>query len=104
MSLNSLEESALAEISLADVRPFRWTDHLRLVSAVSTVVALLLWESFGRQVNPLFLSYPSAIARAFVQVLATGEFERQALISLQVFVVGLSAALALGIVLGLLMG
>jgi len=104
MALNSLEQTALAEIDLAEVRPFCVTDHLRSVSAVSTVAVLLLWEILGRQVNPLFLSYPSAIARAFWQVLASGEFQRQALVSLQVFAIGLGAALVLGIALGLLMG
>src|SRR5258706_9080811 len=104
MALNNLEEAALAELNLSAERPFRLSEHLRSVSAVSTVTVLLLWEIFGRQVNPLFLSYPSAIARAFGQVLATGEFQRQALISLEVFAIGLSAALILGIALGLLMG
>src|SRR5262249_16971265 len=65
---------------------------------------LSLWEIFGRRVNPLFLSYPSAIGRAFVQLLGSGEFERQALGSLQVFAIGLSAALAVGIAFGLIMG
>jgi NitT/TauT family transport system permease protein len=104
MTLNNLEENALAELNLSAERPFRLNEHLRSVSALSTVTVLLLWEIFGRQVNPLFLSYPSAIARAFGQVLATGEFQRQALISLEVFAIGLSAALILGIALGLLMG
>jgi len=104
MALNTLEETALAELNLSAERPFRLNEHLRSVSALSTVAVLLLWEIFGRQVNPLFLSYPSAIARAFGQVLATGEFQRQALISLEVFAIGLSAALILGIALGLLMG
>src|SRR5512140_1317783 len=104
MAANDLEQAALAELDLSEKRPFRWNEHLRLVSAASTAAVLLLWEVFGRQVNPLFLSYPSAIARAFAQVLATGEFQRQALSSLQVFAIGLSAALLLGIALGLLMG
>jgi ABC-type nitrate/sulfonate/bicarbonate transport system permease component len=104
MALNSLEETALAEIDLAEVRAFCVTDHLRSVGAVSAVAVLFLWEIFGRRVNPLFLSYPSAIARAFWQVLVSGEFQRQALVSLQVFAIGLSAALIVGIGLGLLMG
>ena len=104
MATDTLEHAALAELSLSEKRPFRLIDHLRLVSAASTVTVLLLWEMFGRQVNPLFLSYPSAIARASAQVLATGEFQRQALVSLQVFAIGLGAALVLGIALGLLMG
>jgi ABC-type nitrate/sulfonate/bicarbonate transport system permease component len=104
MPLNTLEQQALAEIDFSEGRPFRLVDHLGLVRATSVVVVLSLWEIFGRQVNPLFLSYPSAIARAFFQLLGAGEFERQALGSLQVFAVGLIAALILGIALGLLMG
>jgi ABC-type nitrate/sulfonate/bicarbonate transport system permease component len=104
MALNALEETALRDLDLARARTFRLTDHLGLIRGSSVVAVILLWEYFGRDVNPLFLSYPSAIARATVQLLAAGEFQRQALGSLQVYAVGLSAALALGIFLGLLMG
>jgi ABC-type nitrate/sulfonate/bicarbonate transport system permease component len=104
MALNALEETALRDLDLARARTFRLTDHLGLIRGSSVVAVILLWEFFGRDVNPLFLSYPSAIARATVQLLAAGEFQRQALGSLQVYAVGLSAALALGIFLGLLMG
>ncbi len=104
MALNALEETALRELDLSRARHFHPADHPGLVGGLSVVVVILLWEFFGRDVNPLFLSYPSAIARAAVQLFAAGEFQRQALGSLQVYVIGLSAALALGIVLGLLMG
>jgi NitT/TauT family transport system permease protein len=104
MALNVLEQQALAEINLSQDQPFRWVDHLRSVRAMSVIVVLILWEIFGRQVNPLFLSYPSAIARAGVQLLESGEFQRQALGSLQVFAIGLSVALVFGIGVGLMMG
>jgi len=104
MALNTLEQQALAELALPQTRPFRLVDHLGAVRAASIVVVIALWEIFGRQVNPLFLSYPSAIGRAFLQIVVTGEFQRSALGSLHVFAVGLSAALVLGIAIGLLMG
>lgn len=104
MSLNALEQEALLEINLAQERPFRLVDHLRPVRAASVIIVLCLWEIFGRQVDPIFLSYPSAIARAFIQLLGAGEFERQALGSLEVFALGLSMALVIGIAVGLLMG
>jgi ABC-type nitrate/sulfonate/bicarbonate transport system permease component len=104
MALNALEQQALAELDLARARPFRVADHLGLMRGVSVVAVILLWEIFGRDVNPLFLSYPSAIARATVQVLTAGEFQRQALGSLQVYAVGLCGALVVGIIFGLLMG
>jgi NitT/TauT family transport system permease protein len=104
MALSTLEQQALAEIDLERERPFRLGDHLGMVRAVSVAAAILLWEYFGRDVNPLFLSYPSAIARAFVQLLGAGQFTQQAFNSLQVYFVGLAAALLVGILLGLLMG
>jgi len=104
MALNVLEQQALAEIQLAEERPFRLTDHLGAVRVASAIVVLVLWEIFGRRINPLFMSYPSAIAGALVELLLAGEIQRQAAGSLQVFAVGLSAALLLGIVIGLLMG
>jgi NitT/TauT family transport system permease protein len=104
MALSTLEQQALAELDLARARPFRLADHLSLVRAASVFGAILLWEFFGRDVNPLFLSYPSAIARAAVQLVGAGQFTPQALNSLQVYFVGLAGALVVGIALGLLMG
>jgi ABC-type nitrate/sulfonate/bicarbonate transport system permease component len=104
MALNTMEQQALAELDLSQTRSFRLTDHLSGVRVASVIVVLALWEIFGRQVNPLFLSYPSAITRAFFQLLSAGEIQRQALGSLWVFSAGLSMALVFGIALGLLMG
>src|ERR671930_2700465 len=104
MALNVVEQQALAELDLSRDRPFRLSEHLNLLRTTSAIVVLLLWEIFGRKVNPLFLSYPSAIAGALVELLKSGEIQRQALGSLQVFAIGLSAALVLGIAVGLLMG
>ena len=75
-----------------------------IITTGSVAVLLSAWEFFGRDVNPLFLSYPSAIARAAVQLLGAGQFTQQALNSLQVYFIGLAGALAVGIVVGLLMG
>ncbi len=104
MTVNAIEQQALAELALTREQPFRLADHLGAVRAASVLVVVLLWEVFGRQVNPLFLSYPSAIVAALLQLLKTGELQRQALGSLHVFAVGLSGALVLGILIGLLMG
>lgn len=104
MALNTLEQQAVAELDLESARPFRLADHLGFVRAVSVVAVISLWEFFGRDVNPLFLSYPSAIARAFVQLLGAGQFVQQARGSLEVYLAGLSAALVVGILVGLLMG
>jgi ABC-type nitrate/sulfonate/bicarbonate transport system permease component len=104
MALNVLEQQAVAELDLPSTRRFRLVDHLGAVRLLSVAAVIAYWELFGRQVNPLFLSYPSAILRAFFQLLATGELMRQAVGSLQVLALGLIAALIVGIALGLLMG
>jgi len=62
MALNTLEQQALAELDLPLTRPFRLVDHLGAVRAASIIVVIALWEIFGRQVNPLFLSYPAPSA------------------------------------------
>jgi NitT/TauT family transport system permease protein len=84
----------------AERRPLpRW-----VVTLISLCVALLLWEIFGRRVNPIFGSYPSAIAEAFWQLLVTGELGRALYDSLRPFVVGYGLAILIGVPLGLLIG
>jgi len=104
MTVTALEQQALSELTIARERPFRLTEHLGAVRLASVILVIALWEFFGRDVNPLFLSYPSAIFEALLQLLKTGEIQRQAMGSLHVFVVGLIGALVLGILIGLLMG
>jgi ABC-type nitrate/sulfonate/bicarbonate transport system permease component len=84
----------------AERRPLpRW-----VVTLISLCVALLLWEIFGRRVNPIFGSYPSAIAEAFWQLLVSGELGRALYESLRPFVVGYGLAILIGVPLGLLIG
>lgn len=75
-----------------------------VVSLVSVVAALALWETLGRGVNPLFASHPSAIFAAGVTMLTTGVLVRAFAQSMQPLVVGYLLAVAIGIPLGLLLG
>lgn len=100
----SANDQILAELKLSRDRVFRLEDHLRLVKVGSVILVLALWEVLGRQANPLFFSYPTAIARAFWLVLLSGELIKASLGSLGAFAIGLAGALFLGILLGLLMG
>jgi len=100
----SADERIRLELHLSRDRPFRLEDHPRAVQVSSVVIILALWEVLGRQVNPLFFSYPTAIARASARVLLSGELIRAALGSLGAFAIGLAGALTLGILVGLLMG
>lgn len=75
-----------------------------VVRVTAVVVALVLWEIFGRGVDPLFMSYPSAILSAAVGVLRTGELEAAFVESAKALLLGFAAAAVVGIGLGLLMG
>ena len=76
----------------------------RVITIASVTIALLLWEIFGRQVNPLFGSYPSAIAAKMFELTANGRLPKAFFQSLQPFVVGFALAAILGIPIGMLLG
>lgn len=73
------------------------------ITVIATVVILGLWEVVGRQINPLFMSYPSAVAIEFQESLASGELVEALLASLQPLAVGYLMC-TLGIPLGILIG
>ncbi|MBV9237728.1 MAG: ABC transporter permease [Xanthobacteraceae bacterium] len=75
-----------------------------LITVASVALVLLVWEWFGRDVNPVFGSYPSAIALAFVELARSGQLGTALLESLQPFVAGYVLAIILGVPLGLLIG
>jgi ABC-type nitrate/sulfonate/bicarbonate transport system permease component len=75
-----------------------------MVTVVSLVVILAVWEIFGRDINPIFGSYPSAIFEAFVALLRNGKLGVALWQSVQPFFLGYSAAIAIGVPLGLVIG
>ena len=84
----------------AERRPLpRWA-----ITLASVACLLVLWEIFGRDVNPVFGSYPSAIAVAFWELLRTGQLSSALVESLQPFFVGYGLAIVVGIPLGLVIG
>jgi ABC-type nitrate/sulfonate/bicarbonate transport system permease component len=78
--------------------------HGTLVRVVSLVVTLAIWEWYGRGVDPVFMSYPTAILEAVPAMIASGELPRAMLSSVTGFVVGLVLAIVFGTLIGLLMG
>jgi len=84
----------------AERRPLpRWA-----ITAMSIVCVLILWEIFGRDINPVFGSYPSAIAVAFWDLLVTGQLQSALYESLRPFALGYCLAIVVGIPLGLVIG
>lgn len=75
-----------------------------LITTASIVLFLAAWEFFGRGVNPVFGSYPSAIAVAFWELARSGELGSALLESVQPFVVGYVLAIVIGVPVGLIVG
>ena len=71
---------------------------------ISVSVFLFIWELYGRQMNPILMSYPTAIMVAAIDMLASGELIRELFRSLQAFLLGFGASIVLGVLVGLLMG
>jgi NitT/TauT family transport system permease protein len=75
-----------------------------VITLCSLAVLLALWEWFGRDINPVFGSYPSAIAVAFWDLAQSGKLGEAMIQSLQPFVVGYALAILFGVPLGLVIG
>ncbi|HZA55681.1 MAG TPA: hypothetical protein VE616_15640, partial [Candidatus Udaeobacter sp.] len=67
----------------------------------SLIVVLTAWELYGRSVNPILFTYPTAVARAFVELVSNGDLQRFLMQSLEVFVYGFVIAIIVGIPLGI---
>lgn len=81
-------------------RPVRTTLAVRLASLA---VVLAVWEVYGRSVNPILFTYPSAVAQAGRELLASGELALYLGQSLQVLVYALLLSVGVGIPAGVLL-
>lgn len=77
-----------------------------VIGGATLLVFLLLWETTSRLawVNPLFISSPTQVMLAAIEVFSTAEFRADMSISAIEFIVGYLAAIAVGIPLGLAVG
>jgi len=93
----------------AEERRSRWrlADPSVAVRLVSVVAGVVAWEIYGRSLDPTksaIFTYPSAIARAFVDLTRSGELQFYLSSSVVVLLLGLGFAIVLGIPIGILMG
>jgi NitT/TauT family transport system permease protein len=79
-------------------------EHPWVLRTLSVVLFLALWEIVGRRTNPIFLSYPTAIAAAGIEVIRNGELLFAFLQSMAPFIIGMAISIVLGVLLGLLIG
>ena len=75
-----------------------------IVRLISLIVVLLIWEYYGRRVNPILFTYPSAIARAFLTLVANGELQSYMKESLLVLAYASVLSVLAGVLLGVVMG
>lgn len=78
--------------------------HPNLIRLVTVGAFLVAWELYGRSLNPIFLSYPTAVAGAFVELVLNGQLIEATGQSLAALAIGFSISIVSGIVIGLLMG
>src|SRR6476469_5850463 len=98
------DEQIIEQLQLRRERRWSIYDHPNLIRSASVIVFLLLWEFFGRETDPILLSYPTAVADAFLKLIASGELIKQLAVSLSALAVGFIASLVLGVALGLVLG
>jgi NitT/TauT family transport system permease protein len=75
-----------------------------IVRLISLIFVLLIWEYYGRRVNPILFTYPSAIARAFLILVANGELQSYMKESLLVLAYASVLSVLAGVLLGVVMG
>jgi NitT/TauT family transport system permease protein len=81
----------------------RWRLSPVGIRVVSVVAGVAAWEIYGRVIHSAIFTYPSAIAVAAADMIATGELWYYLQSSIVVLVLGLSLAIIVGIPLGILM-
>ena len=73
------------------------------IRLASLAVVLTVWELYGRSVNPILFTYPTAVAEAFGELAGSGELQGYLGQSLQVLGYALLLAIGAGIPAGVLM-
>ena len=74
------------------------------VRLLSIFVLFVAWEYFGRRANPILFTYPTAISRAFIGLVASGELQSYMKESLLVLLYASILAVVVGVFLGVVMG
>ena len=90
--------------NVEDLVPLQSTNRLWIARLVSIVVVLGAWEVLGRRIDPLFMSYPSAVATAAYDMTKSGELIVGMVSSLTTLLKAFTLATLIGITLGLLIG
>jgi NitT/TauT family transport system permease protein len=89
---------------IEDLVPVEQKSLLWVARTVSVIFVLGMWEVLGRQVDPLFMSYPTAIAEAGAVMIASGELLSGLIASFETLFTAFAIATVIGILVGMLIG
>ena len=98
------DNPSLDSVEIEDIAPPQQKNRLWIVRTLSVIIVLSTWEVLGRQVDPLFMSYPTAIAVAASAMIASGELLSGLLSSLNTLLYAFTIATVIGITVGMLIG
>lgn len=76
----------------------------RAIRYGSLLLILIAWEIYGRSVNPIVFTYPTAIVRAFFDMIADGTLTTALVDTATVLLIGSVIGVVAGVALGLLAG
>jgi NitT/TauT family transport system permease protein len=71
------------------------------VRTLSVAVFFVIWEYYGRRMDPIFMAPPSAIFNATLELIQSGALRKALIESLWPFAVGMMLTVIVGIVLGI---
>jgi NitT/TauT family transport system permease protein len=72
------------------------------IRTASVAVFFVIWEYYGRRMDPIFMAPPSAIFDAFVQLVQSGALRKAMIQTLWPFTVGMALTVIVGTLLGIL--
>ena len=78
--------------------------HPNRVRAVAVILFFIFWEIVGRDMNPLFMTYPTAIFQATWEITLRGDLPEAFIASTGPFLIGLAISIVGGIAIGVLIG
>jgi ABC-type nitrate/sulfonate/bicarbonate transport system permease component len=73
------------------------------IRTASVAVFFVIWEYYGRRMDPIFMAPPSAILEAAVQLIQSGALKKALVQTLWPFSAGMALTVVVGIALGIVM-
>jgi sulfonate transport system permease protein len=102
-AINEAQVAAATSVATNKDAPVPFWERRAFYRYGALALILLVWELVGPSIDPIFFTYPSKIAQAFVTLTLNGELPYFLLQSLEVLVYGLGFAIVIGIPLAVAM-